>query len=127
MKAWTNLRHGAQWILRVGRVAAFALCISGCSGNDDEVGDDGGGADCGSLCEEGQNCPDADPAVDCAQSCADVERLTEAAGCNGEYQTLLDCAADVNDVCMSTDECYSETRLYADCVVPFCTDNPDQC
>jgi len=74
----------------------------------------GCGADCESLCEDGQECEGA-PEVDCAKSCEETEKAVEAAGCEDQYDDYLSCASDVDDICAPGDACATEAAAFLTC------------
>lgn len=83
----------------------------------------GCGADCEGLCEDGQECEGAD-SEDCEASCEKTEKLNEAAGCEDQYDDLLSCIDDAEDICKS-DSCDSEGGKYVSCIVEYCASHSD--
>ena len=76
-----------------------------------------GGSPCEDFCAESGDCqnagfPSGDSCVsDCETAIDEVEKQN---GCGEEFEDLLDCAADADDVCNPT-ECTSEALEYATC------------
>jgi hypothetical protein len=74
-------------------------------------------ADCESLCEEAQECPGATPGVDCAAECKLSEQEAAEAGCSGEWDDLMTCIAELEDICtIGEGDCVSEAGAYSDCI-----------
>ena len=85
-----------------------------------------GGADCTSLCEDYNNCDGVTKNNDCAGTCSDGAADADATGCRGEYDASISCAAGRADICDNTDtSCNDEGTKLFECVVKFCTENPD--
>jgi len=79
----------------------------------------GCGADCESLCEDGNECEGAVKNDDCAGSCEKAEKAAEDAGCSDEYDDLVSCAGDQDDVCKPEEgACSSELTAYSKCAAP---------
>jgi hypothetical protein len=76
----------------------------------------GCGADCESLCEDTQECEGAEK-VDCAKQCEETEKAVEKAGCEDQYDDVLSCASDQDDVCKpDEDACKSELSAFTKCM-----------
>jgi hypothetical protein len=87
----------------------------------------GCGADCESLCEDDQNCADSALAdVNCADYCKKVEDLNEKAGCKDQFDDLLSCSSDQDDIC-KYDGCSPEDMAYRQCQVTYCMDHLEEC
>ncbi|HEX6275036.1 MAG TPA: hypothetical protein VFZ53_18465 [Polyangiaceae bacterium] len=90
--------------LTIVPMLAMALFAVGC------------GADCESLCEDGQECKDAEK-VDCAEECEKIEKAVEKAGCEDQYDDVLSCSSDQDDICKpDEDACESEAEAFAKCM-----------
>jgi hypothetical protein len=77
----------------------------------------GGGSPCEDYCAEAKDCENMSlvPGEDCAKACEDaIDQVEEMQGCGAEFEDMLDCAADSDDVCRPTD-CTSEALDYVDC------------
>jgi len=108
-----------------------APSVDGCDSEMEALVDCAGplpgiGGSCSSICEESKSCDGADPSVDCAESCSDSEAIADGTGCRALFDSIVSCASNAPDVCNSTGSlCNDEGSKYLDCVVTFCTDNPD--
>jgi hypothetical protein len=118
------------------------------------VGLFGCAADCESLCKEGieedccrKDCPDCDcPSVDdCEKACEQDKKMVEEGGCQGVYDAVIDCTADVENICdasylgcsavISNGEvtqtckpekgCPSQRKQLNDCIRDYCLDHLD--
>jgi hypothetical protein len=77
----------------------------------------GCGADCESLCEDAKECDGAEQDVDCAKSCEDAQKAAEDAGCEDEYDDVVSCAGDQDDICKpDADACKSESEAFGKCL-----------
>jgi len=65
----------------------------------------GCGADCESLCEESRACSsfDGDTNTSCGQECDQAEAFMEAFGCADQYDEMMTCAGDLDDICQIRD------------------------
>jgi hypothetical protein len=79
----------------------------------------GCGADCEDVCEKSnEECDGAD--ADCSKTCSDLEEQAEKAGCEDEFDDVVSCGDDANDICDDS-SCDSELEAYGKCVVSYCT------
>jgi hypothetical protein len=69
---------------------------------------------CFEVCERAASCQSE---LDCKRQCADFEAQVESAGCSEEYAELIDCALEVDDVCVSDDACESFIERFAICLM----------
>ncbi|HEX6765513.1 MAG TPA: hypothetical protein VF103_08555 [Polyangiaceae bacterium] len=87
----------------------------------------GCGPDCEGNCEDSAKCdgsPLAD--VDCGDYCSKVEDLNDKAGCGDQFDDLLSCASDQDDICKG-DACSSESKAYSDCFGKYCEKHLEEC
>lgn len=96
----------------VALMAASGMMLTGC-----------GGASCEGVCEDAKACPNGNKDLDCAKSCSDAESLNAAAGCSSQYDDLVSCQGDSDDVC-ATGNCNAEAAAYVACTLDFCSKNP---
>jgi hypothetical protein len=78
----------------------------------------GCGDDCVSACEDGQECEGVEK-VDCEKECEDGAKAAEDAGCEDQYDELMSCVADQDDVCdieALAKACSSEGSAFQKCV-----------
>lgn len=108
-------KHSIGGFLRAGLVLGVAGALSlACSGkSDDEDGDD---ADCVSLCEEAQSCPDADPGEDCDADCRAIEEVVDSYGCRPEFESYFSCIADLPNLCSLPGGCETELAAVNACL-----------
>lgn len=84
------------------------------------------GGSCTSLCERANQCDGVTANSDCAGACADSQAQADGAGCSAEWDGIVACSAQRDDICDTTDtSCNDEAQQYVNCFVKFCTDNPD--
>jgi len=109
MKVWANLRIVG---LRLGIVtAACGFLAVGCVPDEEDEG-----PDCRSICDEAMDCEGAEQA-DCAGLCQDAEDQADRAGCRSEFDDLIDCDADLPDICNpSSDACGAESAAFTQCM-----------
>lgn len=94
-------------LLMVPLVASLAV-LTGC------------GASCDSVCDDAQGCPGATKA-NCDDACGKSETLAEDAGCSDQYDDMIDCLGDMNDICSEKDpSCDSKISAYMGCALPYC-------
>lgn len=76
----------------------------------------GCGADCESMCEDGNECEGA-KSRDCAKECEELEKAVEKAGCEDQFDDLISCQSDVDDICKPpADACKSENSAFGKCM-----------
>jgi hypothetical protein len=85
----------------------------------------GCGADCEDVCEKARECPGADDDDDCGKICEDAESLSEAAGCEDEFDDYISCIDDEDDICADSGDlsdvpCRSEGLAHLACVEKYC-------
>src|SRR5687768_1557521 len=94
--------------LTIVPMLAMALFAVGC------------GPDCESLCEDAKECENATDEqkdMDCAKDCEDGEKLVEEKGCEDQYDDVLSCRGDVDDICKPpADACDSEQEALNKCM-----------
>jgi hypothetical protein len=101
--------------LTIVPMLALAMFATGC------------GDDCESLCEDGQECEGVEK-EDCAKNCEELEKLNEKAGCEDQYDDLVSCIADEDDICkVDENTCASEGGKYGECLLEYCTDHAEEC
>lgn len=77
----------------------------------------GCGPDCAAMCEDGKDCPDANKSIDCEKTCEDAEKTAEGAGCESQYESMLDCEDDNKDkICSAGESCKKESEALATCM-----------
>jgi hypothetical protein len=95
------------------------------------------GSDCYDLCDDAldEACVRFDHG-DCVHNCTDAEDFFEENDkCEDKYDELIDCAADLDDICdyhsgpdpkdeTPDVECEEEAEEYAECFNRYCEDNP---
>jgi hypothetical protein len=79
----------------------------------------GCGHDCVALCEEGNSCEGAIKA-DCAKACETYESVAEPASCEDQFDDLLTCQANQDDICKEGEQCRSKQADLADCLAGYC-------
>jgi hypothetical protein len=98
----------------------------------------GCGTDCRLLCErrEEANCEGDADAPDCEYQCKHEEDLVTNAGCESEYDDVLTCIDELDDICdmfppvcdpgahCKDPECDNEIKDLNDCYSDYCTDHP---
>ena len=90
------------------------------------------GYSCENLCEDMADCSGSEQNPDdCDPQCEILERVNEDSECEDEYDELLSCASELEDICDEDDQekCSDELTDYSDCRVDFCDDHPsnDDC
>ena len=94
--------------LTIVPMLAMALFAVGC------------GPDCESQCEDRNECEDIPEEFkedDCAKFCEEIEKDVEAEGCEDQYDDLLSCGGDIEDVCKpDEDACESEQEAFNKCM-----------
>lgn len=86
----------------------------------------GCGPDCVAACEDQNACPNA-MKTDCAQQCDKAKTLNDLADCEDQYDDLLICIEDQEDICVSHAQCDTKAAQYADCVAGWCVNHPADC
>ena len=80
----------------------------------------GCGGSCDSVCDDAQDCPGATK-VNCDDACGKSETLAEDAGCSDQYDDMINCLGDMNDICSDKDtSCDSKVSAYVGCALPYC-------
>jgi hypothetical protein len=88
----------------------------------------GCGASCESLCEDGKECKDADKGRDCDKECEEAEDLADKAGCTDQYDDVVSCLGDEDDICkIDEDTCKSEFSAQQKCMAKYCEKHLDEC
>jgi len=101
---------------RLASMVVLAFLVAGC------------GADCVSLCEDRKECEGADRDQDCADHCEEVVSLVEKASCEDQYDELLSCESEQDDICRSDENaCTTESNEYSACLAEYCTDHLLDC
>jgi hypothetical protein len=76
----------------------------------------GCGPDCESQCEDLNECEGAEKR-DCAKECEELEKQVEDKGCEDQYDDLLSCGDDQDDICKpAANACSSESEAFAKCM-----------
>jgi hypothetical protein len=88
------------------------------------------GDDCVSACEDGKECSDAtadEKAADCDKQCEDGEKNAETMGCSDEYDDVVSCVSDLDDICKFNPEtdCKTEGTAFFTCFSKYCTAHAD--
>jgi hypothetical protein len=87
------------------------------------------GDDCVSACEDGKECAEASEeqkAADCDKQCEDGEKLAEKMGCEDEYDDLVSCYSDIDDICKPSEtDCATEGAAAFACQLKYCTAHED--
>ncbi len=88
------------------------------------------GDDCVSSCEDGKECSDAtaeEKAQDCDKFCEDGEKDAETTGCSDQYDDMVSCISDLDDICKFDFEkdCTTESAAYGACFSTYCTAHMD--
>jgi hypothetical protein len=86
----------------------------------------GCGPDCVAACEDQNACPGAVKS-DCAQVCDKAKTLNDLADCEDQYDDLLVCIQDQEDVCKTGVQCESKAEQYQDCVLGYCINHAQDC
>ena len=85
------------------------------------------GPDCEDLCDKEKKCEGSSLSdVDCGSYCEKIEDLNEKAGCEDQFDDLLSCADDADDLCKG-DACESESTKYGDCFGKYCEKHLEEC
>jgi hypothetical protein len=83
---------------------------------------------CEDFCEDLAECEDAttNPAS-CESGCEELERQNEDFGCNDEYESIMKCVEELDDVCdqkTAERECGAEADAWEDCIIGYCMKHP---
>jgi hypothetical protein len=77
----------------------------------------GCGADCAKLCEDAKKCAGANQSTDCEKTCEEAEKTAEGAGCESQYESMLDCTDDHKDnLCTTGESCKKELDALTTCM-----------
>jgi len=93
--------------LTIAWTLSMALLAAGCA------------PDCVSACESENGCQGA-VKRDCAKDCSNAEALNDLADRGDQYDDLLVCIEDQEDVCVSGAQCQTKAEQYADCIAGYC-------
>ena len=94
--------------------------------------------DCRLVCEKAEeaDCFNADDVPDCEYACKHDQDLVRNAGCESDYEELLVCLDELEDICDAVLEpcttgqsckdpkCDNEADDLRDCVAKYCTRHP---
>jgi hypothetical protein len=98
--------------------AAYVNCLDGLGGGGGTGNCTSGvvtSADCTTLCQRGQACPDA-VQTDCAAACSDQLAAMAELGCSQQYQAMLGCASTCTNICaVSSTDCAYEIESLSSC------------
>lgn len=91
----------------------------------------GCGYSCTNWCEDHtEECKgdDTNP-DDCDPICEIIERRNEDMECDDEFDDIMSCLGDLDDICDADDledpACGSEQEKYSNCLNDFCVDHPN--
>jgi hypothetical protein len=79
----------------------------------------GCGDDCESVCEARNGCADVEREEDCSKACEDDAREAEDADCEDQYDEVVSCVSDQDDVCDEAklgEACRSEFTAFNECM-----------
>src|SRR5262245_60417752 len=77
----------------------------------------GCGPDCESLCEDANECEGVEKKADCEKECEEGEKLVEEKGCEDQYDDVISCRGDLDDICKPpADACKSENAALNKCL-----------
>ena len=75
----------------------------------------GCGPDCESICEDGNECEGPDQ--NCEKFCEDTEKRVEDKGCEDQYDEVVSCMGDIDDLCKAPETaCASENAALNKCL-----------
>jgi hypothetical protein len=106
-------------ILSAGVVAASLLAfgsLAACGASDEVV------QQCIDQCLAASGCPDAP--TGCPDLCETERAFSNDIGCDGEYESMLDCMDTAPDVCDQFGWCPDEVSTYFACFGDYCAANP---
>jgi len=83
--------------------------------------------DCEDICEDIKDCDNGDKSIDCATNCESTKKLNELAGCEDQYEELLNCEGNTDDICRVGDSCEAQQNKWSTCRTAYCKDHPDDC
>ena len=87
------------------------------------------GNDCVDGCEDKKDCADAtaeQKAEDCDKACDDLEELSDSADCSDQFDDLMSCGSDIDDVCKPPENaCNTEGEAFFTCITKYCTAHTD--
>ena len=75
--------------------------------------------DCAATCEARNGCQGA-VKQDCAKTCDNADTLNDLADCGDQFDDLLICFEDQEDVCVSGVQCETKAAQYQDCIAGYC-------
>ena len=101
-------------LLTMALTLSMAVLVTGC------------GPDCVAACESQNGCAGAQK-QDCAAVCEKAEKVNELANCEDQYDDLLICIEDQDDICKTAAQCAQKSIDYQDCVAGYCINNPADC
>jgi hypothetical protein len=106
--------------------AVIALGFAGCGGDDSNDSVDQ--QRCLALCHEQADCENAPvPGELCGAVCGANGTSTKTAGCETEYDALLDCTEALADKCETTNACGPGPGLeWNGCVQRYCQAHPGE-
>jgi hypothetical protein len=80
------------------------------------------GNNCSDVCEDQKKCKDANASANCDDFCDKGDDLADNADCKDQWDDVIDCGADQDDVCSDTDKsCDAKFTAFFTCVTPYCS------
>ena len=135
MRVWVNVWGTAT--LRYFVAAAFAPLLFGCiddfddpkgygprDGSSDTFGEQG--LTCTELCAKSEACGGGDE-LDCREQCDELSRVSRRAGCTENLGKVLDCLAELRNVCTQQEDCSQLTFHFSSCIESYCQTHPSDC
>ncbi len=86
----------------------------------------GCGNKCKSECDDSKKCADSSDAqknVDCDKLCDDLDKVSDAAKCDSQKDSWLDCE-DGKDQCAANDPCEDKFSSFFSCIGTYCGAHP---
>jgi hypothetical protein len=135
MRVWVNVWGTALY--RRLLATALAACSVGCIDDFDNPKGYGprdgsptygkNGYTCSEFCERNSTCDDGGSEFECRNQCEDIADVAQRGGCSDELDDLLECLAELPNICTQQDACYSEVESFSDCISEFCALDPGDC
>lgn len=100
------------------------FAVLGCESGHGEEG-------CPELCDRAAACPgNVQPRDECMAECKEKTEAVEQAGCEGAWETYLECRNHANDACDEEayqEECSIQWDALGACTQRYCDEDPSRC
>jgi len=101
-------------VLRLALLATLLLATAGLAGLAGC-----GTADCTTVCEDTEFCPNGEDLEPCTNRCKATEATAASASCTTQFQEFLTCVDGADDPC-SEDSCVAQGLAYVECTRKHC-------